>query len=235
MHYFYSDNWEAKTCFFDVLESKHILKSMRKKSGEVIHVLDGSGGLYRCRIALDDAGLAKGSVIDEQQFEPPAHQLHLAIAPTKNQSRIETMLEKATEMGLSRLLPMRCRHSERVHLKMDRLYKIAISAMKQSGNPFLPQIENPMDFSDLIEMHRNWKGDKAIAYLSDEDDLTPFDQRLLQHPQTLLLIGPEGDFSKQEIDLALQSGFTGVTLGSLRLRTETAGIFAAATIHALNL
>lgn len=235
MQYFYSYRQDAETCLFDDLESRHILKSLRKRVGDEIHVLDGKGKVYRCRMESGAKDLVQGHVLDQKKCQPLPYQLHLAIAVTKNQSRLEVMLEKATEMGLARLLPMYCQHSERSSLKEERLHKIAISAAKQSGNPFLPQIDRLASFSEVVGAHTEWTGTKKIAYLSGDLKLPPFDKEHLNETDILLLIGPEGDFSKEEISLATGRGFGGASLGSQRLRTETAGIFAAATVYGMNL
>ncbi len=231
MQYFYSTKHEGDRCFFDAVESKHMIRALRKKSGDRVAVLDGLGAISDCELIINEGELVEGKILKTIHHDPPKHRLHLAVAPTKSPSRLELLVEKGTEMGLAKITPILCDHSERVKLKPERMHKIALAASKQSGNPFLPQIGSIQRFAELIQSCGNSPGLKCIAYLSQEKELPLFTGPWAES-EILLLIGPEGDFSKPEIEMAMASGFKGVSLGPLRLRTETAGIFACAQVYA---
>jgi 16S rRNA (uracil1498-N3)-methyltransferase len=158
-------------------------------------------------------------------------EVHIAIAPTKNIERMEWFLEKATEIGVTRVTPLLCRYSERKEIKHDRLEKVMVSAMKQSLKAYLPKLDELTKFNELI--NQPFSGQKFIAHCDDQHrDLL----RNLVEPNRdyLILIGPEGDFSSEEIEMAMQAGFLPVSLGNSRLRTETAGVVACHTFNLLN-
>jgi len=159
------------------------------------------------------------------------HSLHLAVAPTKNIDRFEWFLEKATEIGVNEITPIICEHSERKVLKMDRLQKVVQSAMKQSLRTYLPILHEPVPFKDLME--KDHSGILFIAHCQEEEKLE-LKRRVAPDKKITILIGPEGDFSPSEIDLAYEKGFLSVSLGESRLRTETAAIYACTTVAVLN-
>ncbi len=159
------------------------------------------------------------------------YQIHIAIAPTKNIARFEWFLEKSTEIGIDTITPIICYHSERKEVKIDRLNKVITSAMKQSLKSFHPQLNNKQRFNDFVL--QDFDGYKYIAYIGGEVTDELFDQNI-QSKNALILIGPEGDFSKEEFNLAKGNGFIPIRLGKSRLRTETAGIVACHTISLLN-
>ena len=217
-------------------DSKHCVKVLRMGEGDTIEVVDGNGTLYTCRITMAHPKRCAIEVLDQQQ-QPPhwGHQIALAIAPTKNLDRIEWLVEKCVEMGIDRIIPLRCHNSERTVLKTERLRKIMVSAMKQSLKATLPRLDEMTPFMDVIA--EDFDGVRCIAYC---DDMLPRAQRhtlaSAWRPggNVMVLIGPEGDFSPDEVQAATAAGFVPVTLGESRLRTETAGLMAVATIHALD-
>lgn len=217
-------------------EAAHCVRVLRHGRGDVIEVVDGRGGAFSCRIA--DIGRRGEVALDilERREEPPHWRgsLTLAIAPTKNADRMEWLVEKAVEMGVDRIVLLRCEHSERKVQKTDRLLRVMVSAMKQSLKAVLPRLEGPVPFGDFIA---SLKGDDALKLIAHCDDSGPrvdIAGVLVAHDRgadVVVLIGPEGDFSPAEIAEALQAGFRPVTLGRSRLRTETAALFALAALH----
>lgn len=215
-------------------EARHCIKVLRHRSGDIIEVIDGKGHRYTCRI-IDDNPRHIGLEIVEMTDVPPCWDtaISIAVAPTKNLDRIEWLLEKLTEIGVNRFIPLLCRHSERKELKIDRLERIAVSAMKQSLKAAKPIIEPMTPFLDFVKQDRSEQ--KFIAYC---DPSIP--RRLLAREyrggadSVTILIGPEGDFDITEIKSALDCGFKPITLGENRLRTETAALVACDTIHILN-
>jgi 16S rRNA (uracil1498-N3)-methyltransferase len=216
-------------------ESRHCVRVLRLVEGDEIEVIDGAGTLYRCRIAMAHAKHCAVEIVSQEAC--PSHwgtKIMLAVAPTKNLDRIEWMAEKCTEMGIDRIIPLLCRHSERKVLKTDRLNKILVAAMKQSLKAQLPQLDELTPINNVI--NENLDCQRFIAYC---DESLPRDERksLAQvcdpSRDVLVMIGPEGDFDPLEVDAALKAGFVPVTLGDSRLRTETAALMAVATIHTL--
>lgn len=213
-------------------ESAHAIKVLRHQEGDQIDVVDGQGNWYRCRITVAHP---KHCMVEIVSSEPAPHwpyQVELVVAPTKNLDRIEWFVEKATEMGLDSFIPVKCRFSERKELKVERLRKIAVSAMKQSLKAQLPVIEEMTDIRQVIEAP--FEGQKFIAHCIESEP-----RKLLSHlikPCTpvRILIGPEGDFSQEEIDLAIKNNYQPISLGNQRLRTETAALASVHTIHVLN-
>lgn len=213
-------------------ESKHCLRVLRKTEGDEILLTDGKGFFYDARII--DANpkhcfveiLNKVSASKYWNFN-----LQIAFAPTKNIDRIEWFVEKATEIGIDHFTPLLCRYSERKEIKHQRIEKILVSAMKQSQKAILPQLDEIIPFKKFIK--QPFDGQKYIAHCS-ENRKTPLNEIYKKGDNALILIGPEGDFSEEEIDLALKNGFEPVTFGESRLRTETAALVATHSIHALN-
>jgi 16S rRNA (uracil1498-N3)-methyltransferase len=201
---------------------------MRLGEGSEIAVADGKGSIYKARIERADPNNCRVAVID--RAEQPRHwkrSLHIAIAPTKNADRTEWFCEKAAEVGVNRISLLRCAHSERRELRTDRLEKILVSAMKQSGQAHLPALDSMTDFADFIR--RPHPARKLIAHCAPGSKASL--QSCCRQADALILIGPEGDFSPVEIDLAVEAGFASISLGPSRLRTETAGLVACITWH----
>ncbi len=235
MHRFYCPDI-ADTLTLGEEDSKHCVKVLRMGEGDTIEVVDGNGKLYTCRITMAHPKRCAIEVLDER-YQPPhwGFQIVLGIAPTKNLDRIEWLVEKCVEMGVDRIIPLRCHNSERTVLKTERLKKIMVSAMKQSLKATLPRMDEMTPIEKVLG--EPFDGARCIAYC---DEMLPREERqtLADAYQTgkdvMVLIGPEGDFSPEEVQAARDAGFLPVTLGESRLRTETAGMMAVATIHALS-
>lgn len=226
MRYFYSNQILDDRIDFEQEEAMHIIKSMRRRSGERIEVLDGLGHHYTCILQLEGRNNAWGQIVEKRQLASDRYQLHLALAPTKNQARFETFVEKATELGVHAITPVLSAKSEKPKIKADRLARITISAIKQSGNGYLPRVNPTVRFADFMDQVAS-KECKFIAHCHTSG--LPHLGTLIT-PQTdgVVMIGPEGDFSLEEVLLAKEKGFTEISLGSRRLRTETAGILVSA-------
>ncbi len=235
MHRFYCPDI-ADTLTLGEEDSKHCVKVLRMGEGDTIEVVDGNSNLYTCRISMAHPKRCAIEVLDKEQ-QPPhwGHRIVLAIAPTKNLDRIEWLVEKCVEMGVDRIIPLRCHNSERTVLKTERLKKIMVAAMKQSLKATLPQLDEMTSIMDVIA--EGVEGTRCIAYC---DAMLPREQRhtfpSVYRPgsDVMVLIGPEGDFSPEEVQAATAAGFVPVTLGESRLRTETAGLMAVASIHAMD-
>lgn len=216
---------------FDKEESKHIVKVLRKKSGDCLHITNGKGWLFEAELTLADIKHCTVHITSKSLQKKTNYNLHLAVAPTKMNDRYEWFLEKATEIGVSTITPIICDHSERKVVKTDRFEKIIQSAMKQSLQCYLPQLNAPISFKDFIfEDHGKHK---FIAHC-EETDRKSLKSQLKQHEDYLILIGPEGDFSVKEIEIALRQGYIPVTLGETRLRTETAALVACHSVAFIN-
>ncbi|HET8859151.1 16S rRNA (uracil(1498)-N(3))-methyltransferase [Marivirga sp.] len=210
-------------------ESKHCIKVLRKQLGDEIQIIDGKGTFYKAKISNVNHKKCEFEVFEKINDKKPTIHRHLAIAPTKNLDRMEWLVEKATEIGIDEISFLECQNSERNILKLDRLEKKVVSAMKQSIKAYQPRLNELRKFKDFISSP-NAKN-KYIAFV-DFDNPLHFKTQLRKQEDALILIGPEGDFTKEEIELARQNGFVSVSLGNSRLRTETAGIVA---IHLMNL
>lgn len=232
MHIFYTPELSGNTYTLDESESKHCVRVLRLEQGDEIILVDGRGGFFTAEIADPNPKRCTVNVIkSELNFGLRNFQVHVAIAPTKNIERTEWFLEKATEIGINRITPLLCRHSERKDIKHDRLEKVMISAMKQSLKAYLPQMDELTKFSDLLA--QPFEGQKFIAHCDDQHrDLLK--NLVVPNQRYLILIGPEGDFSSEEIEMAIRAGYQPVSLGDSRLRTETAGVVACHTFNLLN-
>ena len=221
----------TKDFTFDREESKHIVKVLRKKDGDILFVTNGLGFLFKTEITLAIDTKCTVAIVSFEKATPPKYQLHLVVAPTKMNDRFEWFLEKATEIGVAQITPILCDHSERKQMKMDRFDKIVLSAMKQSNQYFLPKLNQPITFKDFIKMKN--EGLLFIAHC-DETNKQSFKTVLQPNKDVTILIGPEGDFSEKEIQLAVENNFIPVSLGSTRLRTETAAIVACHSVAFVN-
>lgn len=232
MQLFFSENIESDICTLAEEESRHCIKVLRLRSGDELFLTDGRGTLCRCSIIDDHPKNCTVKVIERTEgYGRRPYRLHLAVAPTKNTARLEWLVEKAVEMGIDRITPIVCDHSERCVLKKERLDKIAVSAAKQSLKAYLPEIDEPTPVAELIA--QPFDGQKFIAYC-DGDHRQPLRDSYRPGSNALILIGPEGDFSPDEVQQALAAGFTPVTLGNCRLRTETAALAATAFFNLSN-
>lgn len=219
LFYGYIDN---KVAYLFPNEVQHAFRVLRKKTGDHIQIMDGKGSIYHCSINQISKNQCVCN-INSTVSTTKQNKLHIGIAPTKNNDRFEFFLEKATEIGINKITPLICSHSERKIIKTDRLNKILISAMKQSNQLFLPELCPLTNFSDFIDTNKS--NNCFIAHCEDKE--IQFNTKdLNSNVETTILIGPEGDFSKEEIALALENKYKPLTLGNSRLRTETAGIVA---------
>jgi len=233
MQLFYNPDIQpgADTFSFDKEESRHIVKVLRKKEGDTIHITNGKGYLFTSTIIFGSEKKCEVNVSAEQFFEPMPYTLHLAVAPTKLNDRYEWFLEKAVEIGVTEITPLICEHSERTAFKADRFEKILQSAMKQSLQYYMPILHEPIPFNTFIKQPHN--GQLFIAHC-EETDKKLLKTEIKPATATTILIGPEGDFSTKEINLALGLEYIPVSLGNTRLRTETAAIVAAHSVAFVN-
>lgn len=231
-----------KTIFFapDILlnstlpeeESMHCVRVLRMKEGDEVIIADGKGCFYDAVIVHAHQKHCGVNIIKSiEKPNPWNFKLHIAFAPTKNIDRVEWFLEKATEIGIDELTPILCDHSERRQIKYERLEKILVSAMKQSQKSVLPRLNELTPFSKFVK--QDFKSKKFIAHCYDGAKSHPKDI-YKRNEDVLILIGPEGDFSEQEVAEAIKNDFDAISLGESRLRTETAALVACHSIHALN-
>lgn len=234
MQLFYNQdiNIGSKQISFSREESRHIVKVLRKSNGDTLNITDGKGTLFTAEIiqALDKKCVASIKRWEEKPKTWNYH-LHIAIAPTKLNDRFEWFLEKATEIGIDEITPVFCDHSERRHLKLERMEKVIVSAMKQSLKFNKPVLNDPVKFKDLIQK-QDW--DLGLIAHCEDGIKQQLRTQFPFHQKIMILIGPEGDFSPSEIKLALENGLKPITLGESRLRTETAAIVACSSVSLLN-
>ncbi|MFH6935025.1 16S rRNA (uracil(1498)-N(3))-methyltransferase [Flavobacterium sp. FlaQc-30] len=233
MQLFYNPDIDetTKSFSFDKEESKHIIKVLRKKDSDILHVTNGSGLLFETEITLASDNKCIVEVLSIKKSPEPKFRLHLAVAPTKMNDRFEWFLEKATEIGIQEITPIICDRSERKVINLERFEKIILSAMKQSNETFLPKLNDAVSFKEFIKQKN--KGLQFIAHC-EETDKRSLKGALKPNEDVTLLIGPEGDFSDKEIALALENNFQPVTLGNTRLRTETAAVVACHSVVFFN-
>ncbi|OXB23915.1 MULTISPECIES: 16S rRNA (uracil(1498)-N(3))-methyltransferase [Flavobacterium] len=233
MQLFYNPDIDESTerFSFDKEESRHIIKVLRKKDSDILHVTNGSGLLFETQITLASDNKCIVEVISIKKSSAPKFRLHLAVAPTKMNDRFEWFLEKATEIGIQEITPIFCDRSERKVINPERFEKIILSAMKQSNETYLPKLNEAISFKEFIKQKND--GLQLIAHC-EETDKKSLKEVLKPNESVTLLIGPEGDFSEKEIALALEHKFQPVTLGNTRLRTETAAIVACHSVVFFN-
>ena len=215
-------------------ESKHCIRVLRMKCGDELHITDGKGNMYRCKVVSDNPKHCTVEVVETTpNYEPLAYNLVMAVAPTKNIDRFEWFLEKATEVGISEVIPIVSEHSERREIKHERELKVITSAVKQSLKAYHPTLHPLTSFKDVVRMP--FDGDKFIAHCNSSLGQREYLGSLItKGHNTLILIGPEGDFSEEEITFALENGFKAITLGKERLRTETAAVVATVVTATIN-
>jgi 16S rRNA (uracil1498-N3)-methyltransferase len=214
-------------------ESKHCIKVLRHKKGDVIHVIDGKGNFFDAELVVTDPQQCRARILSKKQIGiNKPYYLHIAISPTKNPDRIEWLIEKGTELGVDEFSFVICKRTEKTGTRIDRFQKIAESAVKQSIQAVIPKLHDGVLFKDFIAQHKNTSAKKYVAHCLEDKkkDL----KEVSTEKSILILIGPEGDFTPDEIKLALENGFEALTLGESRLRTETAGLFVAAGLKAFH-
>ncbi len=233
MQLFFNPNIDETTesFSFDKEESRHIIKVLRKKDSDILHVTNGFGLLFETQITLASDNKCTVEVLSITNAEKPKFHLHLAVAPTKMNDRFEWFLEKATEIGIQEITPIFCDRSERKVINRDRFEKIILSAMKQCNETFLPKLNDAISFKEFIKQKQN--GLQLIAHC-EETDKKSLKEVLKPNEDVTILIGPEGDFSEKEIALALENNYKPVTLGNTRLRTETAAVVACHSVVFFN-
>lgn len=232
MQLFYNPDINNDIHTFSKQESQHCIKVLRKKNNDEIFLVDGIGNLYTGKIIDDNPKACRIEITNkQQQYNKKDHYIHIAVAPTKNNDRLEWFLEKATEIGINEITPIICQRSERKVVNHDRLNKVLIAAMKQSVKAYLPKLNQAINFSQFIS--KDFNGNKFIANCFDKNrkELNQFD---LKGNSNLVLIGPEGDFTTQESMEAKTNKFKTIKLGENRLRTETAALVACHTINLQN-
>ena len=239
MQLFYISSSEGNACVLSEEESWHCMKVLRLKEGDEINLVNGQGCLFRGVLTKIHQKECLVEIKETRQVPRNQWQTHIAIAPTKNIDRFEWFLEKATEIGIDEITPLICEHSERDIVKLPRLEKVLVSAMKQSLKAWLPKLNEPVKFRDLISgefrdlKSGEFRGQKFIGYCETGDE-SALENIYIPGKDAIILIGPEGDFSKKEVETATMAGFIPVNLGTSRLRTETAGIVACHTVALMN-
>ena len=236
MELFYSQDIEGGIVRLNQDESGHCIKVLRHKCGDEISVIDGCGTLYNCRITSDSHKGVEAIVLESQcDWGGHPYSLHLAVCPTKNNDRYEWFAEKSCEIGFDTLSPVIGDHSERRVLKTQRVEKILVSAAKQSLKAAVPLVNEPVSVKEFIKSTSGAEGLKMIAYCFEDERVPRRSIREILEgydgDQITVMIGPEGDFSKEEAEMALAAGFIPVHLGQSRLRTETAALTAAAAVY----
>lgn len=234
MQLFYTPDISGNLYTFSIEESRHAVQVLRLGSGDTVHLVDGRGGLYRALITDASPKSCSVEVVDcQQDYGKRSYGLWMAVAPTKNIDRFEWFMEKATEIGLDRISAILCDRSERKIVKCERSQKVVLSAVKQSLKAFVPQVDELVKFDDFLS---NDFGDyqKFIAHCDSNFERVEFSHVVDSGSDVLVMIGAEGDFSPSEIERAYAKGFKGVSLGTSRLRTETAALMATAIVAIKN-
>ena len=232
MNIFYTPDIKGKIYTLEESESKHCVRVLRHGVGDKLVLVDGKGGWYEAVITDANPKRCTVDVINEiHDFGKRNYYLHLAVAPTKNIDRFEWFVEKATEIGIDEITPLLCEHSERKQINIDRIEKVAVVAMKQSLKAFLPRLNNLTNFEAFCKTQN--QGSRFIAHCEEERKSHLFG-KVKPKERVVILIGPEGDFSRAEIELAKKTGFEEVSLGNSRLRTETAAVVSCEIVSLVN-
>ena len=233
MHIFYTPDITQDTYILNEEESKHCVRVLRLPVGSTVNLVDGKGGFYTAEITSDNPKKVSLSILRvEKEFHKRNHYLHIAVAPTKNIDRIEWFLEKATEIGIDEITPIISDRSERRVVKEDRLNKVITSAVKQSIKAYHPKLNDAIAYDAFMKIP--FEGNKLIAHCIDNEEKKYISDLISPHQKYLILIGPEGDFTTDEVSLALNKGFKALTLGKNRLRTETAALTVCFEVNYLN-
>ncbi|MFT7162979.1 MAG: 16S rRNA (uracil1498-N3)-methyltransferase [Bacteroidia bacterium] len=232
MNYFYNE-YPDKDTFLSTEESSHCIKVLRKKKGDQIHIINGKGAVFIAEILDTNFRKCSYKILDLKRSESKKNfHSHVAISPTKNHDRLEWFVEKSCELGIDEISIVSTKRTERKKVNMDRLERKTISALKQSKNLHKTQVNNILNLSDFLKSHQE-VASKFIAFV-DHENPKNLHKQVLRGTNTLVLIGPEGDFNTEEVDLAISYGFEKISLGNSILRTETAGVIATHTINMVN-
>lgn len=234
MQLFYAPDITPPLYTLNEEESKHCIRVLRLGLGDRLHLTDGVGNMYECRIVEAHQHHCAVEVVETiTEFEKLPYELTIAVAPTKNIDRYEWFLEKATEVGVSRIIPIECDHSERRIIKHEREERVITSAVKQSLKAYHPTLEEMTPVKEVIA--RPFEGRKFIAHCDNNCSERSYLPSIIKKTEkSLILIGPEGDFSPEEIKFALENGFEPISLGNQRLRTETAAVAATIMVATIN-
>lgn len=234
MQLFYAPEISLPRYTLNEEESKHCIRVLRMSLGDELHLTDGRGTLHRCKVVDDNAKRCTVEVVESiTEYQKPTYSLTMAVAPTKNIERFEWFLEKATEVGISEIYPIVTEHSERRQIKLEREQKVITSAVKQSLKAYHPTLHDLTPVKQVISMP--FDGQKFIAHCNSSLGEREYLGSLIKKGgNMLILIGPEGDFSPEEITFALQNGFKAISLGRERLRTETAAVVATVVASTIN-
>ena len=231
MNLFYQPNINetSKEVSFDKEESRHISKVLRRVEGDTINLTNGKGFFFEAKLTNTNPKKCSAAIVTAEKQSPLPYHLHLAVAPTKLNDRFEWFLEKATEIGVTEITPIICDHSERKVINQERYNKIIQSAMKQSLKAYLPTLHAAIPFKNFLDIEHS-EDIKCIAHCEESDKL-PLKNLIQKDKSILILIGPEGDFSANEIKKATSHKITSISLGNSRLRTETAAIIACHSVY----
>lgn len=221
MQWYYATDLVDDEITLSADEAHHLVHVVRMQQGDNLLLTDGKGLLAEAKLIRASSKDCRIEILNRNHHPAPAHFLHLAFAPTKNIDRVEWLLEKATEMGVMHFTPLRCRHSERKDINAERLQKIILSASKQSRRVWFPQLHPLKSFNDFVN---TMEDNSFIAHCNTDFDRKGWDDYLDKAASKTVMIGPEGDFAKEEIELAYSKGVQGLYLGEQRLRTETAAL-----------
>lgn len=231
LNWFYHPGITEGDCHLFGDEFRHGIKVLRKTVGDELNLIDGKGTYYTGVIREIQKDNCRFDILKTWKEPAKEYSIHIALAPTKNQERLEWFVEKSIEMGIDAISFIKCQHAERSKVKQERIDRIAISALKQSGRATLPIISPVIDFKAFIEADSS--SDKFIAYV-DQGNPNHLFKLAKQNKTYTVLIGPEGDFAKEELDIAIEKGYRKISLGNNRLRTETAALAACHTLTLLN-
>jgi len=223
---------DAKHSFFDKEESQHIAKVLRMREGQLLEITNGFGDWFEVELTQAHEKKCAFEIINHQKVESPKNGLHLVVAPTKMNERLEWFLEKATEIGVQQISLALCDRSERKNVNIQRLTKILVTAMKQSKQYYLPQINDLLPLKEIVKSAQ--ESQKFIAHCEEDFSKNQLKDLLKSQQKTIILIGPEGDFSPKEIEFAKNLDFQSCALGHTRLRTETAALVACHTFVMVN-
>jgi len=233
MQIFYTINVNDEQARFSKEESGHCVRVLRMRRGDVISFTDGSGNIYEGRVSDDNPAAMIAAVTSVMHVENHGYRLHIAISPVKNDDRLEWFTEKAVETGVDEITPLLCSRTEKKRIRKERLEGLIISAMKQSARSYLPKLNEPVSFSGFITMDR--PGIKLIACCDPDVERLKITAAFKPGEEVTILIGPEGDFTADEVSQAVKNGFIPVHMGPGRLRTETAGVAACCSVFLSNL
>ena len=233
MHIFYSENHSGRQFVLDNSESNHLARVLRLKNGDSVEVVNGDGNLYHCVVLENDPRNSKVEIVETvENFDARGYRLHIAIAPTKSIDRFEFFVEKSVEIGVDEITPIISSRSERKQLKTERIERVILSAMKQSLKAKRTIINPVTPLTEFLKINK--PGKMFIAHCIDSLPQHPLEEVYDKGDEATVLIGPEGDFTEDEVKSAINKGASPLSLGSSRLRTETAGIVACSHVYFLN-